>query len=116
MANAAGFPNLTVLDHPLIQYKLTLLRDRHTTSRDFKALVGELAGCGGSDGGGAVPQTTQEAGVVEMLEPTSCIAMDDGVACRESKHRFGQRCVHDVFAHGFRGSAVPWGAATRLSR
>jgi uracil phosphoribosyltransferase len=37
------FPNLTVLDHPLVQHKLTLLRDRHTTSRDFKALVGELA-------------------------------------------------------------------------
>jgi uracil phosphoribosyltransferase len=43
MAKIAGFPALTVLDHPLIQHKLTLLRDRHTTSRDFKALVGEIA-------------------------------------------------------------------------
>jgi uracil phosphoribosyltransferase len=43
MATPSGFPNLTVLDHPLIQHKLTLLRDRHTTSRDFKALVSELA-------------------------------------------------------------------------
>ncbi len=38
-----GFANLTVLDHPLIQHKLTLLRDRHTTTRDFKELVGEIA-------------------------------------------------------------------------
>jgi uracil phosphoribosyltransferase len=38
-----AFPNLTVLDHPLIQHKVTLLRDRHTTSRDFKALVSEIA-------------------------------------------------------------------------
>ena len=40
---APTFPNLTVLAHPLIQHKLTLLRDRHTTTRDFKQLVGEIA-------------------------------------------------------------------------
>ena len=33
------FPNLTVLDHPLIRHKLTILRDKHTTTRDFKQLV-----------------------------------------------------------------------------
>src|SRR5690606_14899598 len=38
-----GFPNLTVLSHPLIQHKLTLLRDRETTTRDFKQLVNEIA-------------------------------------------------------------------------
>jgi uracil phosphoribosyltransferase len=37
------FPNLTVLGHPLIQHKLTLLRDKRTTTRDFKQLVGEIA-------------------------------------------------------------------------
>ncbi len=37
------FPNLVVLDHPLIQHKLTLLRDRHTTTRDFKQLVTEIS-------------------------------------------------------------------------
>jgi uracil phosphoribosyltransferase len=36
-------PNLTVLDHPLIQHKLTLLRDRTTSTRDFKLLVAEIA-------------------------------------------------------------------------
>ena len=40
---ARTFPNLTVLDHPLIQHKLTLLRDRTTSIRDFKHLVGEIA-------------------------------------------------------------------------
>jgi uracil phosphoribosyltransferase len=39
----SAFPNLTVLDHPLIQHKLTLLRDRDTTTRDFKQLVNEIA-------------------------------------------------------------------------
>ncbi len=37
------FPNLTVLDHPLIQHKLAILRDKHTTTRDFKQLVNEIA-------------------------------------------------------------------------
>ena len=39
----ADFPNLTVLNHPLIQHKLTILRDRRTGTRDFKQLVGEIA-------------------------------------------------------------------------
>jgi uracil phosphoribosyltransferase len=39
----ARFPNLTVLGHPLIQHKLTLLRDRSTSTRDFKQLVNEIA-------------------------------------------------------------------------
>ena len=43
MATPSGFPNLTVLDHPLIQHKLTLLRDRHTTTRTSRQLVSEIA-------------------------------------------------------------------------
>src|SRR5256886_4864480 len=37
------FPNLTVLDHPLIQHKLSILRDKNTPTRDFKQLVNEIA-------------------------------------------------------------------------
>ena len=40
---SAPFPNLTVLDHPLIQHKLSILRDRETSTRDFKQLVSEIA-------------------------------------------------------------------------
>ena len=35
--------NLYVCDHPLIQHKLTYIRDKHTTTKDFRALVDELA-------------------------------------------------------------------------
>jgi len=38
-----SFPNLTVLSHPLIQHKLSILRDKHTSTRDFKQLVSEIA-------------------------------------------------------------------------
>jgi uracil phosphoribosyltransferase len=34
---------LTVVDHPLVQHKLGLLREVSTTTRDFRALAGEIA-------------------------------------------------------------------------
>ena len=39
----ASFPNLTVLTHPLIVHKLSILRDRDTSTRDFKQLVTEIS-------------------------------------------------------------------------
>jgi len=38
-----AFPNLTVLEHPLIRHKLTILRDKRTSTRDFKQVVNEIA-------------------------------------------------------------------------
>jgi uracil phosphoribosyltransferase len=40
---AAEFPNLVVIRHPLVQHKLTVLRDRHTSTKTFKELVDEIA-------------------------------------------------------------------------
>jgi uracil phosphoribosyltransferase len=37
------FPNLTVMDHPLIRHKLHVLRDKRTTVKDFRDLVAEIA-------------------------------------------------------------------------
>lgn len=37
------FPNLVVLRHPLIQHKLTLARDKETSTRNFRALLREIA-------------------------------------------------------------------------
>ena len=38
-----AFPNLTVMDHPLIRHKLHVLRDKRTTVKDFRELVAEIA-------------------------------------------------------------------------
>lgn len=35
--------NVTVVDHPLVQHKLTLLRDRNTGTKDFRMLLKELS-------------------------------------------------------------------------
>jgi len=34
---------VTVINHPLVQHKLTFLRDKNTGSKEFRELVGELA-------------------------------------------------------------------------
>lgn len=35
-------PNVTVMDHPLIQHKLAILRDKTTNVRDFRSLCTEI--------------------------------------------------------------------------
>lgn len=35
--------NVTVMDHPLIQHKLTLIRDKNTGTKEFKELVSEVS-------------------------------------------------------------------------
>ena len=35
--------NVTIFDHPLILHKLSILRDKNTPSKDFRALVSEIA-------------------------------------------------------------------------
>ena len=39
----SDFPMLSVIDHPLVRHKLTLLRDRATPTKLFKELVDEIA-------------------------------------------------------------------------
>ncbi|MCL2320924.1 MAG: uracil phosphoribosyltransferase [Oscillospiraceae bacterium] len=35
--------NITIIDHPLIQHKLSIIRSKETGSKDFRELVGEIA-------------------------------------------------------------------------
>jgi uracil phosphoribosyltransferase len=37
------FKNLTVIDHPLVQHKLTIMRKKSTSSGKFRRLAGEIA-------------------------------------------------------------------------
>ena len=42
MTQDPRFPNLFVLDHPLIQHKLTHMRDKDTSTRTFRELLREI--------------------------------------------------------------------------
>lgn len=37
------YPTLHVVDHPLVQHKLTLMRDERTSTREFRELLKEIA-------------------------------------------------------------------------
>lgn len=41
--DSSSYPNVTVMDHPLIQHKLSILRDMNTGAKEFRELVKELA-------------------------------------------------------------------------
>ena len=34
--------DVTVVDHPLVQHKLSLMRDKQTSTKDFRALLNEI--------------------------------------------------------------------------
>jgi uracil phosphoribosyltransferase len=38
-----GWANLTVVEHPLIQHKLSLMRDRNTSTAEFRRLLREIS-------------------------------------------------------------------------
>lgn len=40
---ATALPGLTVVQHPLVKHKITMLRDRGTSTKGFKELVDEIA-------------------------------------------------------------------------
>ena len=39
----AAHPNVTVVEHPLVRHKLTLLRDRRTPTAQFRQLAREIS-------------------------------------------------------------------------
>ena len=43
MTTTPALPGLFIVRHPLVQHKLTILRDRHTPTKIFKELVDEIA-------------------------------------------------------------------------
>ncbi|WP_420224614.1 uracil phosphoribosyltransferase [Pigmentiphaga litoralis] len=54
------FPNMFILDHPLIQHKLTLMRDKETSTRTFRQLLRELTLLMGYDVTRNLPLTTRQ--------------------------------------------------------
>jgi len=43
MTNATTSPNLHLVDHPLVQHKLTLMRDKEASTNSFRRLLNELS-------------------------------------------------------------------------
>ncbi|HMN81550.1 MAG TPA: uracil phosphoribosyltransferase [Burkholderiaceae bacterium] len=65
------FPNLFILDHPLIQHKLSHMRDRLTSTRTFRHLLREITLLMGYEITRELPLTTEriETPLAEMDAP-----------------------------------------------
>jgi uracil phosphoribosyltransferase len=63
--------NLTIVDHPLVLHKLTLMRDKHTPSAVFRQLLREISLLLAYEVSRDLPMTTQtiETPVAEMEAP-----------------------------------------------
>jgi uracil phosphoribosyltransferase len=71
MTTDPRFPNLFILDHPLIQHKLTHMRDRDTSTRTFRELLREITLLMGYEITRDIPLTTRkiETPMVSMDAP-----------------------------------------------
>ncbi|KAF1030261.1 MAG: Uracil phosphoribosyltransferase [Burkholderia plantarii] len=71
MTQDARFPNLFILDHPLIQHKLTHMRDKDTSTRTFRELLREITMLMGYEITRNLPITTKrvETPLVEIDAP-----------------------------------------------
>ncbi len=71
MKKDVRFPNLFVLDHPLIQHKLSRMRDRTTSTRTFRDLLREVTLLMGYEITRDLPMTTEtiETPVAAMQAP-----------------------------------------------
>ena len=72
MDTTPGFPTLRLIAHPLIQHKLSILRDRETPTKIFKELVDEIA-------------------MLMAYEATSDLALEDAVVETPLERTVGRR-------------------------
>lgn len=61
------YPRVIIFDHPLIQHKLTHLRDRSTSHRPFRALMAQIAGLMVFEATRSLP--TREIEIQTPIEP-----------------------------------------------
>ena len=66
------FPNLFILNHPLIQHKLSHMRERDTSTRTFRALLKEITLLISSEDVGSAPNCSRSpAGTYLRSRPIS---------------------------------------------
>ena len=71
MTSAAATPHLTIVDHPLVQHKLTLMRDKTTPTAVFRQLLREISMLLAYEVTRELPMTTEsiETPLTEMKAP-----------------------------------------------
>ena len=69
-----NFGNVTVLDHPLVQHKLSILRDENTGSKEFRELIEEITMLEGYEATRDLPLTEVEVKTPVAVAKTKVLA------------------------------------------
>ena len=93
---AAAWPNVTVVDHPLVQHKLTLARRKETPVAEFRRLVGEIAGLLAYEVTRDLPLTTER--IETPLEPMDAPILAGKKLCLVSILRAGNGLLEGMLA------------------
>ncbi len=70
-----NYPNVHILDHPLIRHKLAIIRDKNTNTKQFREIISEIATLIAYESFKDVP--TQEIEVETPLEVTKQIVVKE---------------------------------------
>lgn len=70
-----NYPNVHILDHPLIRHKLAIIRDKNTNTKQFREIISEIATLIAYESFKDVP--TQEVEVETPLEVTKQIVVKE---------------------------------------
>lgn len=70
-----NYPNVHILDHPLIRHKVAIIRDKNTNTKQFREIIGEIAMLMAYESFKDVP--TQEINVETPLETTKQIVVKE---------------------------------------
>ncbi|MBT6136906.1 MAG: uracil phosphoribosyltransferase [Rhodospirillaceae bacterium] len=76
MSGHTKFPNLTIVDHPLVQHKLTILRDRETSTSKFNQVLEEVALLLGYEVTRSLKLTTREIETPMVPMQAPCLEAD----------------------------------------
>ena len=85
--------NLTVVTHPLVQHKLTLMREKDTSTASFRQLLREISLLLAYEVTRELPMTTKK--IETPLELMDAPAIDGKAMLRRCRDRLGEflRCV-----------------------
>lgn len=89
-----GFTNLTVIEHPLVQHKLTHLRSVDTTTGTFRILLREVSQLLAYEATRDLP--TEQIDIVTPVAPMRAPVMADGQLCVVSILRAGNGMLDGV--------------------
>ena len=70
-----------IMDHPLVAHKLSILRDKNTSTKDFREIVSEIGMLMTYEATRSLPLTTREVAPVLLNDRIQAASFLDEISC-----------------------------------